>query len=311
MAKLSVRCLRFFARLVVALMFLGAAGSVAAGGRGAVAADAPTWTDEPPVLARLIEDGYRAESLHLQQMAAMRYCAAARLGSIEAQYRLGRLYLVGHGNMRNSTFATALLAMAARGGHAKALRLLGSVRASTLLPACLFEGVAPDLAGSGEVVSHEVVNRFVRGLPEHKRRHAHLVQRLALRYAIDPRLALAIVRSESDFNPKARSPKNAQGLMQLMPATAERFGVHDIMDPEQNVRGGLAYLRWLLQLYKGDVMLAAAAYNAGEGAVERYGGVPPYAETQAYVGRILAFYRTGRHQVPDGSLAAERPGSHG
>ncbi|MBI1907495.1 MAG: lytic transglycosylase domain-containing protein [Rhodocyclales bacterium] len=284
---------------------LGVAGSVA-GGRGSAAADPPVWTDEPPVLARLIEDGYRAESLRLQQMAALRYCSAARLGSVEAQYRLGRLYLIGHGNMRNPAFATALLALAARGGHARAQRLLGSVRDSTILPACLFEGGAPDLAGTGEVVPHEVVNRFVRGLPPYKQRHAHLVQRLALRYAIDPRLALAIVRSESDFDPLARSPKNAQGLMQLMPETAERFGVRNILDPEQNVRGGLAYLRWLLDLYEGDVMLAAAAYNAGEGAVERYGGVPPYAETQAYVGRILAFYRTGRHQVPDGSLAADR-----
>lgn len=311
MTKLLVRCLRLSSRLFVALFFLGAAGSVAGGGRGAAAANAPLWTDEPPVIARLIEDGYRAESLRLQPMAAIRYCAAARLGSIEAQYRLGRLYLVGHGNMRNPAFATALLALAARGGHAKALRLLGSVRDSTVLPACLFEGVAPDLAGTGEVVPHEVVSRFVRGLPEHKRRHAHLVQRLALRYSVDPRLALAIVRSESDFNPTARSPKNAQGLMQLMPETAERFGVRDIMDPEQNVRGGLAYLRWLLELYEGDVMLAAAAYNAGEGAVERYGGVPPYAETQAYVGRILAFYRTGRHQVPDGGLAVDRLGRAG
>lgn len=310
MSRRPVHPLFLVARLLVALIFLGAAGTAAAGGRG-VAGEAPVWTDEPPVLARLIEDGYRAESLRLQQMAAMRYCAAARMGSIEAQYRLGRLYLVGHGNMRNPTFATALLALAARGGHAKAQRLLGSVRDSTVLPACLFEGVPPDLAGTGEVVPQEVVDRFVRALPPHKRRHAHLVQRLALRFSVDPRLALAIVRSESDFNPSARSPKNAQGLMQLMPETAERFGVRNILDPEQNVRGGLAYLRWLLELYEGDVMLAAAAYNAGEGAVERYGGVPPYAETQAYVGRILAFYRTGRHQVPGGKLATARQGSHG
>jgi TPR repeat protein len=303
MTKSLSRRLRLSVRFVAALLFFGVAGSVAA--------DPPVWTDEPPVLARLIEDGYRAESLRLQQMAAMRYCTAARMGSVEAQYRLGRLYLVGHGNMRNHTFATALLALAARGGHAKAQRLLGSVRDSAILPACLFEGGAPELAGTGEVVPHEVVNRFVRGLPEHKRRHAHLVQRLALRYAIDPRLALAIVRSESDFDPLARSPKNAQGLMQLMPETAERFGVRNILDPEQNVHGGLAYLRWLLELYEGDVMLAAAAYNAGEGAVERYGGVPPYAETQAYVGRILAFYRTGRHQVPDDRLAVDKPGGRG
>jgi membrane-bound lytic murein transglycosylase MltF len=86
---------------------------------------------------------------------------------------------------------------------------------------------------------------------------------------------------------KARSPKNAQGLMQLIPATAQRFGVRNVWDPEQNLRGGMAYLQWLLQHFKGDVKLALAGYNAGEKAVERHGGVPPYRETQAYVKRIM------------------------
>ena len=99
---------------------------------------------------------------------------------------------------------------------------------------------------------------------------------------------VAIIATESNFDARALSPKRAQGLMQLIPETAARFGVRNAMDPAQNIRGGMAYLRWLLAYFEGDVTLVAAAYNAGEGAVERYRGVPPYAETRAYVRRILA-----------------------
>jgi soluble lytic murein transglycosylase-like protein len=99
---------------------------------------------------------------------------------------------------------------------------------------------------------------------------------------------LAVVEVESGFNPKAASPKNAQGLMQLIPETAERFGVADVWDPEQNLRGGMAYLSWLMQHFDGDLELVLAAYNAGEGAVQRHGGIPPYAETRDYVQRVIA-----------------------
>jgi soluble lytic murein transglycosylase-like protein len=97
---------------------------------------------------------------------------------------------------------------------------------------------------------------------------------------------LAVVEVESNFDPRARSHKNAQGLMQLIPATAERFGVDDVWDPEQNLRGGMSYLRWLLDHFDGDIKLALAGYNAGEQAVRRHRGIPPYAETRAYVERI-------------------------
>jgi soluble lytic murein transglycosylase-like protein len=126
---------------------------------------------------------------------------------------------------------------------------------------------------------------------------ARLVRSLAPRYRLDPNLVLAVVEVESNFNPTARSHKNAQGLMQLIPATAERFGVRDVWDPEQNLRGGMAYLRWLLDHFDGDVKLALAGYNAGEKAVERHGGVPPYKETQAYVRRILR--RLGADEASD------------
>jgi soluble lytic murein transglycosylase-like protein len=100
---------------------------------------------------------------------------------------------------------------------------------------------------------------------------------------------------ESNFNPKATSPKNAQGLMQLIPATARRFHVKNLYNPEQNIKGGLAYLRWLMTYFEGDVRLVAAAYNAGEGAVDKYKGVPPYPETKKYVNKIYRLYQKSYH----------------
>ncbi|HET8729284.1 MAG TPA: lytic transglycosylase domain-containing protein, partial [Alphaproteobacteria bacterium] len=96
----------------------------------------------------------------------------------------------------------------------------------------------------------------------------------------------AIIHAESAFRPHVVSPKNAQGLMQLIPATASRFGVSDPFDPGENIRGGVKYLSWLMKRYGANLNEVAAAYNAGEGAVDRYGGVPPYAETQRYVERV-------------------------
>ncbi|RTL38276.1 MAG: lytic transglycosylase domain-containing protein, partial [Rhodocyclaceae bacterium] len=118
---------------------------------------------------------------------------------------------------------------------------------------------------------------------------------LAPRFSIEPRLALAIATTESNFDPNATSPKNAMGVMQLIPETASRFNVKDTFDPVQNIKGGLAYLRWLLAYYRGNVALAVAGYNAGEGAVDRYRGVPPFKETQNYVKRILEFFPRTEH----------------
>jgi len=103
---------------------------------------------------------------------------------------------------------------------------------------------------------------------------------------VDPSLVKAVALVESGFNPKARSAKGARGLMQLMPTTAARYGVSNIHDPYQNLNAGARHLRDLLDLYQGDVTLALAAYNAGSGAVKRYGGVPAYAETQDYVKKV-------------------------
>lgn len=111
---------------------------------------------------------------------------------------------------------------------------------------------------------------------------------------VSPALVLAVIAVESAGRARAVSHAGAQGLMQLIPATAQRFGVADVMDPGQNIRGGVAYLDWLLGEFGGDVVLALAGYNAGEGAVRRNGGVPPYAETRDYVPRVISAWQVAR-----------------
>ena len=111
------------------------------------------------------------------------------------------------------------------------------------------------------------------------------------RQGIDARLVEAVIATESAFDPRALSAKGAQGLMQLMPDTADRFGVANPWDPEQNIAGGTAYLRWLIDEFNDDPRRVLAAYNAGERAVTRYGGVPPYPETRGFVDRVLTYYR--------------------
>lgn len=118
-----------------------------------------------------------------------------------------------------------------------------------------------------------------------------LAEAAALRHGLDPGLVLAVVSVESGFRPEAVSPKGAQGLMQLMPGTSRELGVADPFDPGQNLDGGVRHLGALLAVYDGDLTRALAAYNAGQGAVARHGGVPPYRETQAYVKKVLARYR--------------------
>jgi soluble lytic murein transglycosylase-like protein len=118
-----------------------------------------------------------------------------------------------------------------------------------------------------------------------------LVEQAARRRGLDPALVLAVVSVESGFRPEAVSPKGAQGLMQLMPRTAAALGVEDAFDPEQNLDAGVRHLESLLKLYDGNLTRALAAYNAGQGAVARHGGVPPYRETREYVRRVLERYR--------------------
>lgn len=117
-----------------------------------------------------------------------------------------------------------------------------------------------------------------------------IISRHCARYGVDPVLAKAVIQVESNFNPDVVSHKGARGLMQLMPGTARRFGVEKVHDPEENIRGGVEYLSILQKMFKGNLQLVLAAYNAGEGAVSRYRGIPPYQETQTYVVRALSVY---------------------
>lgn len=119
----------------------------------------------------------------------------------------------------------------------------------------------------------------------------HLIKRMAGEYGVDPALVKAVIHAESAFNPYATSHKGASGLMQLMPATAEEYGVTDIYDPIQNIRAGVQYLRDLLGMYENRSRLALAAYNAGPRAVKRYRGIPPYKETRRYVKKVLKYKR--------------------
>ncbi|MDB5991340.1 MAG: lytic transglycosylase, catalytic [Herbaspirillum sp.] len=225
--------------------------------------------------------------------AAELYCKAAKMGNADAQYALGWMYANGRGVGKDDGIAAQLFAMAAAQGHQQARTMMRYTQAApgTSLPLCLLPEQAPvvDAVEDGITLYQQgPINRMVK----------KLVDRLAPRFQVDPGLAMAVIAVESGFNIRARSPKNAQGLMQLIPATAQRFHVRDAFDAEDNIKGGLAYLQWLLTFFKGDVQLVAAAYNAGEEAVETHRGIPPYPETQAYVQKIVKLYKKTSHPVP-------------
>jgi len=118
-----------------------------------------------------------------------------------------------------------------------------------------------------------------------------IIQLMSQRHGLDVALVKAVIHTESGFNPKARSPKSAMGLMQLIPDTARRFGVNDAYDPVQNIAGGTQYLSELINMFDGNVAYALAGYNAGEHRVKQYGGIPPFEETQHYVRRVMSLAR--------------------
>lgn len=218
--------------------------------------------------------------------AAALYCQAAHRGSVEGQYALGWMYANGRGVERNDRIAASLFKMAASKGHVHAQKMLQFIslpaNARTQLPDCLNKNtyVRTNVATNKYPVDQSI---------------SELVEKMAPQYELDPNFVLAVISVESGFNTQAVSSMNAQGLMQLIPETAERFQVEDVFDAEDNIRGGMAYLRWLLAFFKGDVALVAAAYNAGEGAVEKYRGIPPYPETVKYVDKILSHYNKITH----------------
>lgn len=242
---------------------------------------------EPPRVVAALEQGQAAErgtGLRANpKLAVALYCDAGTMGSAEGFFRLGRILASGPAYLRNPALANAYFALAARLGHRAAFDAFDSAVASAPL-----EEVCGSFAEGLEEQRFDLEG-YISGMTIARRRVADLVRRHAERSGVDVRVALAVALAESNLNAKAVSPQNAQGVMQLIPATQERFGVRDAFDAESNIRGGLAYLKWLKQRFNGDWGLVAAAYNAGEGAVDRHGGIPPYGETRDYVRRVLYF----------------------
>lgn len=276
--------------------------------------------DEPPALRRLMQQASERESAAEVDdnawQAAVLYCQAARWGSTEGQFRLGMLYAFGHGVPESRSLAAALFSLAASQGHARATQMLDSIQLiSVELPACVTHAQLPEKAPTP--IAHDqlldspsgaspLIDRFLLSLATHKRWLIPLTTTLSAWYALDPRLVLSVIAVESNFETRAQSRKSAMGLMQLIPGTAERFNVRNAYDATQNLRGGMRYLRWLLSYYRGNIAYALAAYNAGEGRVDQFKGVPPFPETRAYVKRVIGLYGGARHDF-DASLTAASP----
>jgi soluble lytic murein transglycosylase-like protein len=260
------------------------------GERGPVVpAQVERWRQEAKALE--YGDGMKRDEV----AAAKLYCRAARYGDAEAQYSLGWMLTNARGIQRNDAEAAHMFAAAAEQGMDQAQNMLDRMGGAPLgdPPPCLrppeadlvAAAPAPAPARGAKPVSLWATLPLPSQAPP---AIVNYVKLMAPEYQLEPALVLAVMAQESNFDPLAESPKKAQGLMQLIPETAARFRVTRLRDPSQNIRGGMAYLRWLLAYFEGDVMLALAAYNAGEGAVDRYLGVPPYAETRLYVRKIMA-----------------------
>lgn len=278
-----------------------------------------TFENEPPLIRPLLE---QASDLIAKQhvmrdavwQAANLYCEASRMGSAQGMYRLGMLYAFGQGVPENTAFAANLFKTSSMHGHFEAQKMLETIPLTSMAnPPCLTARVLPEKKPILSVAENMPsrygeagIDSLIENLPESKRWLIDMVEKVANKYEVDPKLVLSIISVESNFKTKALSNKAAQGLMQLIPATAARFNVKNAYDASQNIKGGVAYLRWLLAYFQGDVVLAVAAYNAGEGAVNKYKGVPPYRETQQYVQKVKARYPFETHPY-DENIARPSP----
>ncbi|MFG6485115.1 transglycosylase SLT domain-containing protein [Roseateles sp. BYS78W] len=280
------------------------------GERGPVVpAQVERWRQEAKALE--YGDGVKRDEV----AAAKLYCRASRYGDAEAQYSLGWMLTNARGIQRNDAEAAHMFAAAAEQGLQQAQNMLDTLGGTPLgdPPPCLrppetdpvaAAPAAPPAPRGARPVSLWATLPLPASAPPAIVSYVKLV---APEYQLSPALVLAVMAQESNFDPLAESPKKAQGLMQLMPETGARFGVLRLRDPSQNIRGGMAYLRWLLAYYEGDVQMALAAYNAGEKAVDRYLGVPPYAETRLYVRRIMASLGGQRLHPFDARVAEASP----
>jgi hypothetical protein len=201
--------------------------------------------------------------------------------------RLGRLLLV-----------TIVLAAGSNGARADYFVLRSGARLAVNSYQLLGERYRVQInGGTAEIAASDVLaiepeEIFIPAarMPLEQAPYGQLIQTAAQKYGVDADLVFSVITAESNFNPNAVSRRGARGLMQLLPSTATRLGVRDIFDPGQNIDAGTRYLRELLTLYQGDLVLTVAAYNAGPGALQRYGRVPPYRETQSYIRAIRKTY---------------------
>jgi soluble lytic murein transglycosylase-like protein len=283
--------LRFFAPLLFACT-LGATASAHA----AEAGERQAWQKQ----ARAHEQGSEGVPRDINAAIAL-YCRAALAGDVYSAYKLGWLYANGRDTPRHDGYAAHWYARAALLGDVHAENMFKRLNVPADKPECVLqaeraevqrtEKVAEKVAEQQSLVTHY---RSLVNTPQ-ERRIMKIVYKLAPQFGIEPGLAFAVIKAESNFNENALSNKNAQGLMQLIPDTAARFRVNKPFDPEQNIRGGLSYLQWLLAYFKGNVPLVLAAYNAGEGTVDRYRGVPPFPETLGYIKRIQQVFALQQH----------------
>ena len=250
----------------------------------ASSARADSYSEVPRVKAAL-EQGRAAEygiGVRKNRLLALAfYCDAGTMGSPEGFFRVGRIFATGPRQLRNPALANAYLALAVRLGNQEALKYYDPLVVNAPL------GDDCGLHASGREVERFDVDGYLTRVASSRRKIALLIRSVARQYEVSPRLALAIAMVESNLDTNAVSPRHAQGVMQLIPATQKRFGVTRPFDAKHNVRGALAYLRWLHRRFDGDWRLIVAAYNSGEGSIERHRGVPPFLETQQYVRRVL------------------------
>ena len=297
---------RMWGWLLLTILYCGAAQAF-------TSSEIETFDNEPPIVKDLLErasvlmDENDADSAW---KAANMYCEAARYGSAEGVYRLGMLYAFGRGVPANRDYAANLFGIAAMHGHFEAQKMLETIEIRTQdTPLCVLEAVEPEKAPVHQFEASQgspAIDSYIASLPKSKRWVVGLVDTIADWYKVDSKLVLSIITAESNFKVSAKSNADAHGLMQLIPATSERFNVKNAYDASQNIKGGVKYLRWLLSYFRGDVTLAVAAYNAGEGAVDKYKGVPPYKETRAYVKKVLGLYQQTLHTF-DADIASESP----
>lgn len=210
------------------------------------------------------------------------YCKAAIKGSTDAQRNLAWMFLNARGIDKNEALAVRWFKAAAKSGDKYSTQMLSRL---------------DDTLQSKKTVCIVLPTPYweTKKCSKSCKKVVKIVNDIAPGYNIEPRLILALIKQESNFKIKAKSHKGAIGLMQLMPDTAKRFRVKDIWDPKQNIKGGILYVSWLLKHYQGNVPLTLAGYNAGENAVARYKGIPPYKETQNYVKRIMKVYGKSHH----------------